>query len=55
MGTNIGSTSDLDGNFSFTGLEPGYVRLSATSVGYENYISEDILVTNAKRYTSKFR
>ncbi|MCB0807104.1 MAG: TonB-dependent receptor, partial [Bacteroidales bacterium] len=48
-GTNIGSTSDLDGNFSFTGLEPGYVRLSATSVGYENYISEDILVTNAKK------
>ncbi|MEZ5194924.1 MAG: carboxypeptidase-like regulatory domain-containing protein [Bacteroidales bacterium] len=47
-GTSIGSTSDLDGNFSFTGLEPGYVRLAATSVGFENYISEDILVTNAK-------
>ena len=47
-GTAVGSTSDLDGNFSFTGLEPGYVRLSATSVGFENYISEDILVTNAK-------
>ncbi len=46
--TNIGSVSDLDGNFSFTGLEPGYVRLAATSVGFENYISEDILVTNAK-------
>jgi hypothetical protein len=47
-GTSIGSTSDLDGNFRFTGLEPGYVRLAATSVGYEPYISEDILVTNAK-------
>ena len=47
-GTAIGSTSDLDGNFSFTGLEPGYMRLAATSVGYEDYISEDILVTNAK-------
>ncbi|MCF8368538.1 MAG: TonB-dependent receptor [Bacteroidales bacterium] len=47
-GTNIGSTSDLDGNFTFTGLEPGYVRLAATSVGYKEYISEDILVTNAK-------
>ena len=46
-GTGIGATSDLDGNFSFTGLEPGYVRLAATSVGFENYISEDILVTNA--------
>ncbi len=47
-GTNIGSTSDLDGNFTFTGLEPGYVRLAATSVGYEDYVSEDILVTNSK-------
>lgn len=47
-GTEIGSSSDLDGNFTFTGLKPGYVRLAATSVGFENYISEDILVTNAK-------
>ncbi|MBN2173898.1 MAG: TonB-dependent receptor [Bacteroidales bacterium] len=47
-GTSIGTTSDLDGNFKFTGLEPGYLRLAATSVGYEAYISEDILVTNAK-------
>jgi len=47
-GTTIGSTSDLDGNFFFTGLEPGYVRLAATSVGFEDYISEDILVTNAR-------
>jgi len=47
-GTNIGSTSDLDGNFTFTGIDPGYVRLAATSVGYEDYVSEDILVTNAK-------
>jgi hypothetical protein len=46
--TSIGATSDLDGNFSFTGLEPGYVRLAATSVGYEDYVSEDILVTNSK-------
>ncbi len=47
-GTNIGSISDLDGNFLFTGIEPGYIRLQATAVGYENYISEDILVTTAK-------
>jgi hypothetical protein len=46
--TTIGSTSDLDGNFLFTGLEPGYVRLAATSVGFEDYVSEDILVTNAR-------
>ena len=48
FGTGIGATSDLDGNFSFTGIEAGYIRLAATSVGFEDYISEDILVTNAK-------
>lgn len=46
--TNIGATADLDGNFSFTGIEPGYIRLAATSIGFEDYITEDILVTNAK-------
>jgi hypothetical protein len=47
-GTNIGSTSDLDGNFIFTGLEPGYVKLAVSAIGYERKITEDILVTNAK-------
>ncbi|MBK7215116.1 MAG: TonB-dependent receptor [Bacteroidales bacterium] len=47
-GTTIGSVSDLDGNFLFTGLKPGYVKLTATSVGFENVTTEEILVTNAK-------
>jgi len=50
-GTNVGSTSDLDGNFLFTGLQPGYVRLAASAVGFKDYISEDLLVTNAKTVT----
>jgi len=49
FGTSIGSTSDLDGNFLFTGLEPGYVELRVSSVGFETYISEEIQVTNAKK------
>jgi hypothetical protein len=44
----VGSTSDLDGNFSFLGIAPGYVRLKATSIGHEDVITEAILVTNAK-------
>lgn len=48
FGTNIGAVSDLDGKFLFTGVEPGFIKLAATSVGYEKYISEDFLVTNAK-------
>jgi len=45
---SIGSTADLDGNFIFTGLEPGFYRLAATSVGFEKVITEEIQVTNAK-------
>jgi len=41
FGTTIGSTSDLDGNFVFTGISPGFVKLAATSVGFESYISEE--------------
>jgi outer membrane receptor for ferrienterochelin and colicin len=48
-GTNIASMSDLDGNFLFTGLTPGFVELRASSVGFEPYVSEPILVTNAKK------
>jgi len=46
-GTNTGTTSDLDGNFIITGLDPGFFRLSATAVGYENKITENFQVTNA--------
>ena len=46
-GTNIGTTSDLDGNFSFTGLNPGFIQLIATYVGYKQSISSELLITNA--------
>jgi hypothetical protein len=49
FGTSIGSTTDLDGNFLFTGLEPGYVELRVSSVGFETYVSGAIEVTNAKK------
>lgn len=44
QGTNIGSTSDLDGNFLFTGVEPGFVRLVASFIGFETAISAEIQV-----------
>ena len=47
-GTTIGSTSDLDGNFIFTGLNPGYVKLEASSIGFEKIMTEEILITNSK-------
>ncbi|MFN8255562.1 MAG: TonB-dependent receptor [Bacteroidales bacterium] len=48
-GTTIGSVSDLDGNFIFTGLQPGFVKLKASFVGYSPALSADIQVTNAKK------
>lgn len=48
-GTAIGSISDLDGKFLFTGLEPGFIQLRVSSVGFEPYVSEAIQVTNASR------
>lgn len=48
FGTNTGSTSDLDGNFLFTGVEPGFVRLQATSVGFESRITEEFMVSSAR-------
>lgn len=43
-GTTIGSTTDLDGNFIFTGIEPGFTRLIVTYVGFETTMSSEIQV-----------
>jgi outer membrane receptor for ferrienterochelin and colicin len=51
FGTSIGSTSDLDGNFLFTGIAPGFVKLSASFVGFESVTTTEFLVTNARTST----
>ena len=48
-GTNIGTLTDDNGNFSFKNIEPGYVKIAVTCIGFESYFSEDIYVTNAKK------
>lgn len=48
-GTTIGAVSDFDGNFSFTGVKPGYTELRVSSVGYKPSISSAILVTNSNQ------
>ena len=47
-GTKTGTTSDLNGYFLFTGLQPGFIKLKATYIGYNQTLSSDIQVTNAK-------
>lgn len=44
QGTTIGSTTDLDGNYIFTGIEPGFMRLVASTVGFETTTSAEIQV-----------
>lgn len=44
QGTTIGSTSDLDGNYIFTGVEPGFKRLVVNLLGYQTTISAEIQV-----------
>jgi outer membrane receptor for ferrienterochelin and colicin len=41
-GTTTGTITDLDGNFLITGLEPGFVRIEASFVGYKKAISSEI-------------
>ncbi len=48
-GTTIGSISDMDGKFLFTGIEPGFIRLQSSSVGFEPAITEEYQLTNAKK------
>jgi hypothetical protein len=48
-GTNIGTVSDLDGRFKFTDIAPGYVQVAASSIGFEEYLSERFWVTNANK------
>ena len=47
FGTTIGAISDYEGNYSFTGIKPGYVELRASSIGFKPYVSQAILVTNS--------
>jgi len=47
-GSTIGCTSDLDGNYIITGLKPGFTKLQASAIGFENYFTEIFQVTNAK-------
>ncbi|MBN1388252.1 MAG: TonB-dependent receptor [Bacteroidales bacterium] len=48
VGTTTGAMTDFDGNFTFTGVEPGYIQLKASSVGFEAYVTNSFLVTRDK-------
>ena len=47
-GTTTGAMTDIDGNFTFTGIKPGFTELRASCIGFKPYISQAIMVTNNK-------
>jgi hypothetical protein len=48
-GTTIGAVTDFEGNFSFTGINPGFAELRVSSVGFKPYISSSVMVTNSNQ------
>jgi len=44
QGSIINSISDLDGNYIFTGVDPGFKRLVVTLVGYQTTLSPEFQV-----------
>jgi len=53
--TTLGTTSDIDGNFEITGVEPGFYDVRVTYVGFEEQTQYEIQVTNAKPAFLTFR
>ncbi len=47
-GTDKGTTTDVDGNYDITGLQPGLYNLRVTYVGYKEQTVYEIQVTNNK-------
>ena len=54
-GTTIGTITDVDGNFAFSGLAPGFVRVKASFVGYHELLSSEIEISNAKTAFTEIR
>ncbi|MBN1925777.1 MAG: TonB-dependent receptor [Prolixibacteraceae bacterium] len=47
MGTLKGAVTDLDGNFQMFNLDPGFIRLTTSFIGYNSAVSDEIEVTNS--------
>ncbi|MCY1721917.1 TonB-dependent receptor [Prolixibacteraceae bacterium Z1-6] len=46
-GTSIGTVSDEKGHFKFDNLQPGFIRIEASFVGYSKYSSAEFEVSRA--------
>ncbi|MCX7876769.1 MAG: TonB-dependent receptor [Melioribacteraceae bacterium] len=48
VGTNLGASTDLDGNFVISGIDIGTYQIRISSVGYATMVKTDIVVNSAK-------
>lgn len=48
MGTSQGTTTDLDGKYEITGLEPGLYDVRVSYIGYEEQTTYEVQITNSK-------
>ena len=46
--TNNGIATNIEGEFKLSGIKPGFIKIQVSAVGYETYISPDLMITNAK-------
>lgn len=47
-GTSIGTTSNFEGEFVFTGIKPGFYKIKASAIGFESYTSVELQITGSK-------
>jgi len=47
--TDIGTVTDSVGTFKISGLNPGFVQVQVSCIGFETTVSSEILITNAKK------
>lgn len=45
--TTIGAVTDIEGNFTITGVEPGFRNVIVTCVGFKSFTYRDVAVTNS--------
>lgn len=47
-GTTIGTITNENGQFKFSGLQPGFIRVEVSLIGYRNTLSSEVEISNAK-------
>ena len=49
QGTSLGSTTDIDGKYEITTIDPGEYNIEVRYVGYNPVIISEIIVSNVRK------